>query len=137
MIEQLLVIGETTGMEQVVSHAMRSARAVRGFASLAELFAASVPADVLLVCQHSPDEYSPADILDVLEMYPLARIIVVQGIWCQSYGRTRQGWPAAVCVRGEEAIGRIEKELQVLKGDREPLPWTAALDEIFAFDHGT
>jgi len=46
----------------------------------------------------------------------------------------RDVWPLAVRVPAEFGARRIDLELQVLSGDRWPLPLTASRDEIFAFD---
>ena len=91
-------------------------------------------ADLIVVCQHWPDEYASGDVRELLRAFPLARLVCCYGPWCASDGRTRDVWPLAVRVPAVDAERRIDLELEVLAGDRWPLPLTASRDEIFAFD---
>lgn len=136
MIESLLLIGDSTGMEAVATAASGHARNIFAVDNLPSALSQAPQADLVIVFQHSPDEYPLAEILKLLNAIPLTRLIVCQGPWCSSYGRTRQFWPAAVCVDESRWLTRVEKELKVLSGECLPLPWTAGLDEIFAFDYG-
>ncbi|MBL8849803.1 MAG: hypothetical protein JNG89_08970 [Planctomycetaceae bacterium] len=89
-------------------------------------------ADLCIVLQSWSDEF-PADLAHALvAACSASRLIVCQGVWCISDGRTRSVWPRAVCVSADELAGRLEFELGVLNGTQTPLPVTAALDEIFA-----
>ncbi|WP_437191028.1 hypothetical protein [Planctomicrobium sp. SH527] len=136
MIESLLLIGDSTGMEAVVAAVSVHAGSICTVVDLPSAQTLAPQADLVIVFQHSPDEYPLSDILSLLNAIPLTRLIVCQGPWCSSYGRTRQYWPAAVCVDESRWLTRVEKELKVLSGECLPLPWTAGLDEIFAFDYG-
>lgn len=89
-------------------------------------------ADLCIVFQAWPDEFPVAVARAVVAECSAARLIVCQGAWCASAGRTRKVWPKAVCVPVEELAARLEFEIAVLNGRRTPLPATAALDEIFA-----
>ena len=82
--------------------------------------------DLVIVCQHWPDEFSEHEIHRLLARYPLARVICCYGPWCRSDGRRRDLWPFAVRVPVEEAAGRIRREREVLAGRRQPLPLTAS-----------
>jgi hypothetical protein len=137
MIDTLLVIGRRHGMEEIIAQAASQAREIRSAGEISSALQAPWTASLLLVLQHWPDEYAPGEINRLLAAYPLARIIVCQGPWCASDGRTRQYWPPAVCVPLGEASRRVSRELDVLIGRRAPLPWTAGVDEIFAFDHAS
>lgn len=90
--------------------------------------------DLVIVCQHWPDEYTATEVRQVLGVFPLARLICCYGLWCASDGRTRDIWPLAIRVPGDFAAKRIDLELEVLAGTRWPLPLTASRDEIFLFD---
>ncbi len=92
--------------------------------------------DLVLVCQHWPEEYRADEVERLLESLPLARIVCSYGPWCGSDGRTRTIWPAALRVPAERAASRILAELDVISGRRMPLPRTAGLEEVFAFDAG-
>lgn len=93
--------------------------------------------DLIVVCQTWPDQFSPRDVHDLLTQFPLARLVVCYGPWCDSDGRTRNGWPPATRVPAEWAVRRIEAELTLLKSDvpaQRPLPLTAGRDEVFQAD---
>jgi len=90
--------------------------------------------DLVIVCQHWPDEYTTTNVRDLLTAFPLARLVCCYGPWCASDGRTRDVWPLSTRVPAESAARRIDLELEVLAGTRWPLPLTASRDEIFLFD---
>lgn len=90
--------------------------------------------DLVLVCQHWPDEFTERDMLRILALYPLARLTCCYGPWCQSDGRSRDIWPLAARVPVQAAAERIARELEVVAGTRRPLPLTASRDEVFLFD---
>lgn len=137
MIDALLMIGRTRGFEEVTARALAVAESARLVPDIpAALECGSTP-NLAIVLQHWPDEYPFSEVRGLLAAFPLARLMVVQGPWCLSEGRTRQHWPPATRVSCEEALPRLERELEVLAGTRPPLPWTAGRDEIFAFDYGT
>jgi hypothetical protein len=91
--------------------------------------------DLVLICQHEPDEFTTRDVHALIGRHPLARLVCSYGPWCASDGRTRDIWPLAVRVPVELAPERIRRELDVLAGRRSPLPLTASRDEIFLFDN--
>jgi hypothetical protein len=105
-------------------------------------FAATMPVDtapvwfpeLVIVCQHWPDEYSRTDVQRLMALFPLGRLVCCYGLWCESDGRTRDAWPLSVRVPVRCAAERIRRELEVLTGVRPPLPWTASRDECFLFD---
>ncbi len=139
----VLVVGdlfasEMAGVERRVEELARDAADVRIAANVAEALAKSTAdgwhADLVVVCQHWPDEYTPAEVRAVLRVFPLARLVCCYGSWCGSDGRTRDVWPLAVRVPAEWAPRRINLELEVLAGARWPSPLTASRDEIVLFD---
>jgi hypothetical protein len=139
----LLVIGrafspEMAGIVRRVEELARDAADVRIAANVADALAKSAAdgwhADLVIVCQHGPDEYTAAEVRAVLRAFPLARLVCCYGAWCSSDGRTRDVWPLAVRVPAEWAARRIDLELEVLAGARWPLPLTASRDEIVLFD---
>ena len=90
--------------------------------------------DLVIVCQHWPDEYSERDVRWLLSSYSLARLVCVYGPWCESDGRTRDIWPFSVRVPVRCSADRIGRELEVIAGASPPLPLTASRDEVFLFD---
>ena len=90
--------------------------------------------DLVIVCQHWPDEFPAADFERLLALLPLARWICCCGAWCESDGRNRDLWPLAVRTTARTIDVRLAVELAVLRGERPPLPMTASRDETFEFD---
>jgi hypothetical protein len=91
--------------------------------------------ELVVVCQHSSDEFTTPDVHRLIGLFPLARLVCCYGPWCASDGRTRDIWPLAVRVPVELAPDRLRRELEVLSASRQPLPLTASRDEIFLFDN--
>jgi hypothetical protein len=90
--------------------------------------------DLVVICQHWPDEFTERDVRRLLTLYPLARLTCCYGPWCQSDGRSRDIWPLAVRVPAAAAPDRLRRELDVIAGRTRPLPLTASRDEVFLFD---
>jgi hypothetical protein len=105
--------------------------------ALAKSAADSCQPDLVIVCQHWPEEYTVADVRQILGAFPLGRLICCYGPWCASDGRTRDVWPLSVRVPADSSPARIDLELEVLTDVRWPLPLTASRDEIVLFDPGS
>ncbi len=139
----VLVIGdlfspEMKNVERRVKELARASHPVRIFPNVAEALARTSTdawhSDLVIVCQHWPDEYTPSEVRQLLGAFPLARVICCYGPWCASDGRTRDVWPLSVRVPAEFSAGRMDLELEVVNDARSPLPLTASRDEIFLFD---
>lgn len=91
--------------------------------------------DLVVVCQHWPDEFSQRDVRRLLELLPLTLWTCICGPWCESDGRNGSPWPTAVRVRAGCADLRIRRQRAVLSGEVSALPLTASRDEMFAFDY--
>jgi hypothetical protein len=102
--------------------------------ALAKFSSSAWQPDLMIICQHWPDEFTTVEVHQLLAAFPLARLICCYGPWCASDGRTRDVWPLAIRVEAHCAARRIDLELEVLAGSRWPLPLTASRDEIFLFD---
>lgn len=135
MIDSALLVGRPEEMGDFILTLLQRVRTARFLSRIEDLEQVTEAVSLMIVLQHWSDEFSPETIRFLLETYPLSRFIVVQGDWCASDRRTRGNWPAAFCVPVSEAIRRLDREIEVLAGRRPPLPWTAGMDEIFAFDH--
>ena len=135
MTESLLLLGRPVGMEGVVAALLQSVDTAQVVPTVEAAIHTGMQPDYLVVLQHWSDEYSPGDVRCMLEVFSMSRIIVIQGPWCASDRRTRQNWPTSLCIPIERAEERWKREKEVAAGIRQPLPWTAAMDEIFSFDH--
>jgi hypothetical protein len=95
--------------------------------------------DLMVVLLGEPDAISPDQAEDLARLAPLAPVIVVQGAWCASMGRSRQLWPPGCLVLPDNAPRRIELLLQQLAGSlpATPAPWLAMKDEAFLADYAT
>ncbi|MEZ5940007.1 MAG: hypothetical protein R3C18_01360 [Planctomycetaceae bacterium] len=130
------VIGNVHGVTGVGEAVMQSAQHVSTFSRIGEALCATADQpDLIVVCQQHPDEYTQAEVNQLLEQHPLTRIVCAAGPWCLSMRRTRDLWPPAVLIDREQAKARIQRELDVYLGNRVPLPRTAALEEVYAFDN--
>jgi len=96
--------------------------------------AADSAPDIVVVLQRHPDEFSAAQIDQLLRTFPLARLVVCGGPWCDSVGRTRDDWPPACRVRADEVLQRVHQEIEIVRGRERPLPLTANRDECWAAD---
>jgi hypothetical protein len=139
---RLLVIGnidsaEMCSVRQSVDAVARRGADVR-FAATVGAAAASNETnwfpELVVVGQHWPDEFTPAEVRRLLSRFPLARLVCCYGLWCESDGRSRDLWPLSVRVSVRCAADRMHRELEVLAGLRATLPWTASRDECFLFD---
>ncbi|MCA8990595.1 MAG: hypothetical protein KDA88_01380 [Planctomycetaceae bacterium] len=129
------VIGNVRGMTGTGEAVMQSAQHVSTFSGIDDaLNVADDQPDLIVVCQQHPDEYTQAEVNQLLEQFPLTRTVCVVGRWCLSMRRTRDVWPPALLIEAEQAKSRIQRELDVFRGNRTPLPRTAALEEVYAFD---
>jgi CheY-like chemotaxis protein len=104
---------------------------------LRELDGSETPPEVLIVLQRHPDEYSVSEIHRLLSQFPLARLLVCCGPWCDSSGRTRDDWPLASRTGADLVTARLHQELEVVCGRQPPLPVTANRDERWIADHST
>lgn len=93
--------------------------------------------DLIVVCQNWPDEFSADDVRDLLESFPLARLVCGYGPWSESDGRTRATWPSGCRVPVAHAARRIAREADSLRSGRTVglPPLTAARDEVFEFGY--
>jgi hypothetical protein len=137
-VTQVLLIGnaESPEMRPAIEAVKRLAPAaeIRSVESFTGASSGDLQPDLVVVCQHWPDEFPPAEVGRLFRECPLARFVVCYGPWCASDGRTRAIWPLAVRVPANEADDRLRLELDVLGGERAPLPLTASRDEVFVFD---
>lgn len=109
--------------------------AVFQFDSPAEAMAsATTPADLVIVVQHRPREFSQREIDELIGTQPLARFVAALGPWCASHGRSERAWPEATTVPLWDAAARLRREAAVLAGSRTGLPLTASRDEAILFD---
>jgi hypothetical protein len=91
-------------------------------------------ADLGVILQEHPAAYAPDDAAALLAAGPLVRWICACGAWCESEGRTGSVWPDALRIPARQFASRLDRELAVLAGHRDPLAWTASRDETFLFD---
>ncbi len=131
---QALIIGQSsaTAFTEVVS----SLRALIPQSGLSERTSlrdteSTSPADLVLILQSWPDEFTQSEMLGLMNHQPLARLIVAYGPWCDSDGRTRDIWPHASRVPLAEAPDRLRQELEDIPRQHQSLPWTANRNETF------
>ena len=139
----ILILGRTQAAEmQAVVASVRTHVSPRNIQTVSDIESASRLvseenwfADLVVVCQNWPDEFSESDVQQLLSLFPLARWICCFGVWCESDGRNRDIWPPAIRTPARNAEARIRRELAVLKGTHPVLPLTASRDETYEFDY--
>lgn len=93
--------------------------------------------DLIVVCQNWPDEFSAADLRDLLTTFPLSRLVCCYSPWCESDGRSQNVWPTGSRIPVSQAPRRIQRECNSLRSGRtgDLLPLTASRDEVFEFEY--
>lgn len=131
---RVLLIGSSD--EPLFAELVASVRAAEGVShihtarSLVELDRSLAP-DGILVLQQWPDEFARDQILGLIDTYPVARLWVCYGPWCDSDGRTRDLWPHVVRVPLATAACRLIRELESLRQGAWHLPLTADRTEAY------
>ena len=83
---------------------------------------------LVTLIQSTPDEYANSDLVELTRIFPLTRILVIYGPWCEGDGRNRQLWPQSLRMPWYMADSYIEQTLQ--QGNKHR-PLTAAREEVF------
>lgn len=134
-IPQVWVLGNPSGFDAALTTIVSLSSTISRAATLNLAFQMQLPEpDLILICEQHPDEYRPDEVARLLAEHPLTRIVCAYGPWCAAAGRTRMIWPLAVRVPAPEAALRLHREARVINGDLTPMPRTAGLDEVVAFD---
>ena len=94
-------------------------------------------ADLVVVVQHQPAQFSRRDATALLGSQPLARFVVALGPWCASHGRSERLWPEAITVSLPNAPSRLRREGPRLLASEPPFPLTAGRDELLLADPET
>ena len=94
-------------------------------------------ADLTIVMQSWSDQFSAAEVNQLIGRTLFSRLLCIYSSACESDGRNRNVWPDAVRVPLRLAQSVIEQELQNADRDLDALPPTSARDEIFVHRLGT
>ena len=89
---------------------------------------------LIIVWQTWSDQFSKTQIQRLIATLPLARLVCFYGPWCESDGRNRDLWPLPVRVPQLCFAEKVRFELEVIQGERLPIPLTASRDEYFEAD---
>jgi CheY-like chemotaxis protein len=76
------------------------------------------PADLIVVAQAYPGQFSPGAIDELRRLYPLAPVIGLLGNWCEGEGRSGRPWPGAVRVYWHQWRPRCSLELDRMRQGR-------------------
>lgn len=91
-----------------------------------------VAADVIVVAQAYPGQFSAEAIDRLRRLAPLARIVGLLGSWCEGEVRTGRPWPGAIRVYWHQWLPRVLRELSRLRDGQTStwaLPATAGEEE--------
>lgn len=86
-------------------------------------------AELIVVLQSAPDQFSREEFLTLYDQNPLAQFVCAYGPWCDADGRTRDQWPFSIRVPVWRARQRC-----VEQNANRFLPLTASRDETFRID---
>lgn len=88
-------------------------------------------ADLVVVFQSFSDQFRRSSVEALIGRTIFGRLLCCYGPWCESDGRNRNLWPDSVRVPLRLAAGMIRSEIGAIVDEADPLPPTAARDEIF------
>ena len=86
-------------------------------------------ADVILVLQTRPGEFSVSEIGRLYHAFPLARLVVGLGVWCGSAHRREGVWPENAIEPIGNVVARMRREFDEINAGVAGLPITAGRDE--------
>lgn len=88
--------------------------------------------DLIIVLQSWSEQYARSEIHQLIGLAFGQHLICFCGPWCESDGRNFELWPDAVRIPAREATTALKQTAEEILSDGEPLPATAARDEVFA-----
>ncbi len=89
-------------------------------------------ADLTLVMQSWSDQFTVDDVNRLIGQTLFRRLLCCYSVQCESDGRNRSIWPDAIRVPLRLAASVIHREMRDICDRREPVPPTAARDELFS-----
>lgn len=133
----VLLLGDTSRAEfRAARQALVATSRVEEAATLREAAAllerGDFLADVIVVAQSYPGQFSAPEIDRLRRLAPLARILGLLGAWCEGETRTGKPWAASIRVYWHQWPARWRQELARLERGECPgwgLPLTAAEEE--------
>ncbi len=133
----VLLLGDTSRAEfHAARQALLATSRVEEAATLREAAAllerGDFLADVIVVAQSYPGQFSAPEIDRVRRLAPLAPVLGLLGPWCEGETRTGKPWPASIRVYWHQWPARWRQELARLERGECPgwgLPLTAAEEE--------
>jgi CheY-like chemotaxis protein len=96
------------------------------------LAAGETTADLIVLAQAYPGQFSAAEVDRLRQAAPLARLVVLLGVWCEGEMRTGRPHPAVIRIYGHQWPARCRQELDRLRdggGSTWALPVTATEEE--------
>jgi len=92
-------------------------------------------ADVIIVCQSWPEEYTRREIGNLIAAYPLAALLCCYGSWCDSAGRNHTVWPEGVRVPVGSSSRLIRRLWERAGEGLAPPPTTASIEDVYELLH--
>ncbi|MGO8752456.1 MAG: hypothetical protein ACLQNE_41485 [Thermoguttaceae bacterium] len=83
-------------------------------AAAALLAESTTAADLIVVAQAYPGQYSVEAIERLRMLAPLARVVGLLGSWCEGEGRSGKPWPGAIRIYWHQWPARCRQELSLL-----------------------
>lgn len=103
---------------------------VRRYDTIDQALAAdAADADIILVLQSRPWEFSDEAVGRLYQAFPLARVVVGLGPWCGSALRRERTWPASATIVAAGVVDRLLREMGEFESGISGLPRTASVEE--------
>ncbi len=133
----ILLLGETDRPEfcdfrSTLESLGRVSRISEAERAIEVLETGEITADVIVIAQAFPQQFSHADFDRLRRLAPLSRILGLLGSWCEGETRSGQPLPAAIRIYWHQWHARAERELHRLIQSQCPswgLPVTATEEE--------
>jgi hypothetical protein len=119
----ILLIGdldrpEFQGVGEFLESAGQVQRFLRAETAADHLASGEIVADLTVIVQSYPGEFSQQAIDRLRAASPVCRMIALLGSWCEGEMRSGQPWPTVIRLYWHQGLGRIEREIrQLTQGD--------------------
>jgi len=133
---EVLWIGDASASElaptrDLLAHAGCHLHFVSNWGAMAQLESDVWP-DLILLVQQVPGQFSSQDVASLVSRWPLARVVILAGSWCEGELRSHPPLPVAERWYAHQAPARMAAELQHWQAGHAPswsLPATVTSEE--------
>lgn len=134
VVEQLrtLVIGKREKFVLLQGPLLRNCRWIATLPDATQFLSQGGESDLVVLVQSYPEQYTQSDIEELRQSVPLARIVCLDGPWCEGGWRTGRRLQGVWRIYWHQQIPRLLQEFSRLLARKQPVwssPLTASEDE--------